>query len=286
MKELIITADDYGMSPAVNKAIEEGINAGLITSTNVMTDMPYYKQAAGLISNSNVSVGLHWNVSCGKSVLPRDEISTLVDNNGFFFSADEFVTKYKEGRIDISELKSELVAQYKNFITEIGTPAYWNTHENTHVHIGLYEFFLKTALELGLKRMRSHQRIYIHPKTSADAVSLKWKILEPLKVLRLNSWQSGAHKAGVSSPCGLILCLGKDDETDLDYLFGKISESKKSVGELCIHPACEIDSPFFGDLTQPRIDEYKAYTNKNTFNIIKASGIELVNYTVCDRFLR
>ena len=36
MKQLIITADDYGMSRAVNDAIEAGMAAGLITTTNVM----------------------------------------------------------------------------------------------------------------------------------------------------------------------------------------------------------------------------------------------------------
>ena len=46
MKKLIITADDYGMSRAVNDAIDAGIAAGLITSTNVMVNMPLYKEAA------------------------------------------------------------------------------------------------------------------------------------------------------------------------------------------------------------------------------------------------
>ena len=40
MKKLIITADDYGMSRAVNDAIDAGVDAGLITSTNAMTNMP------------------------------------------------------------------------------------------------------------------------------------------------------------------------------------------------------------------------------------------------------
>ena len=56
MKKLIITADDYGMSRAVNDAIDAGIAAGLITSTNVMTNMPLYKEAIKLKENSNISV--------------------------------------------------------------------------------------------------------------------------------------------------------------------------------------------------------------------------------------
>lgn len=64
MKQLIITADDYGMSRAVNDAIEAGMAAGLITTTNVMTNMPLYKEAKTLKDKfPNVSVGVHWTLS-------------------------------------------------------------------------------------------------------------------------------------------------------------------------------------------------------------------------------
>jgi len=40
VRKLIATADDYGISEGVNEAIDAGIAAGLITSTNVMTKLP------------------------------------------------------------------------------------------------------------------------------------------------------------------------------------------------------------------------------------------------------
>ena len=39
MQKIIITADDYGMCDAVDKAIEAGIENGIITTTNVMLNM-------------------------------------------------------------------------------------------------------------------------------------------------------------------------------------------------------------------------------------------------------
>ena len=68
MKQLIITADDYGMSRAVNDAIEAGMAAGIITTTNVMTNMPLYKEAKSLKDKfPKVSVGLHWTLSGRKA---------------------------------------------------------------------------------------------------------------------------------------------------------------------------------------------------------------------------
>ena len=98
MKKLIVTADDYGMSKAVNDAIDAGIAAGLITTTNVMTNMPYYKEAAKLKNNPNISVGLHWVLACGKPVLPKEEIPTLVAENGEFFPYPEFRSRLRKKR--------------------------------------------------------------------------------------------------------------------------------------------------------------------------------------------
>ena len=112
MKKLIITADDYGMSRAVNDAIDAGIEAGLITSTNVMTNMPLYKEAIKLKENPNISVGLHWVLACGKPVLPREVIPTLVAENGEFFPYPEFRSRLRKKQISFDDIKKELVAQY------------------------------------------------------------------------------------------------------------------------------------------------------------------------------
>ncbi len=82
MRKMIVTADDYGMSRAVDDAIDAGIAAGLITSTNVMTNMPFYKDAVKLKNNPKVSVGLHWVLACGNPVSPIEKIPTLVSENG------------------------------------------------------------------------------------------------------------------------------------------------------------------------------------------------------------
>ena len=96
MKKLIITADDYGMSRAVNDAIDAGIDAGLITSTNVMVNMPFFKEALKLKDKAGVSVGLHWVLACGKPILSSKEIPSLVASNGEFYSYPEFRARLRK----------------------------------------------------------------------------------------------------------------------------------------------------------------------------------------------
>ena len=45
-----------------------------------------------------------------------------------------------------------------------------------------------------------------------------------------------------------------------------------------IHPATEHDSPFFGDLIERRMKEYRIFTDKRTLRILADAGIELVSF--------
>ena len=189
MKKLIITADDYGMSEGVNEAIDAGINAGLITSTNVMTNMPFYEEAKKLKDIKSVSVGLHWVLACGRPVLPAEEIPTLVSPSGEFFPYPEFRKRLRNKQISFADIKKELIAQYTRYFELMGQPDYWNTHQNTHVDFGIYRLFVDTAAELGITKMRSHQRIYVKGSDDSQKMSLKWRILEPFKSGMLDVWQ-------------------------------------------------------------------------------------------------
>lgn len=278
MKKVIITADDYGMSRAVNDAIDAGIDAGLITSTNVMTNMPFYKEAVKLKEKKNTSVGLHWVLACGKPVLKAEEVPSLVAENGEFFPYPEFRKRLRKKLISFSDIKKELIAQYNLYYELMGQPDYWNTHQNTHVDFGIYRLFVDTAAELGINKMRSHQRIYVKGSDNSQKMPFVWRLIEPFKSKLLDIWQNNAHKKGIASPDGLIVCLNKSDINKPEYLFANINWKKNAIGEYVIHPATENDSPYFGKLTEQRMKEYKTFTSAETKNIIKQNGIELVCY--------
>lgn len=278
MKKLIVTADDYGMSRAVNDAIDAGISAGLITSTNVMTNMPFYREAVKLKENPKVSVGLHWVLACGKPVLPPKEIPTLVNANGEFYPYPEFRKRLRAGKITHTDIKKELKAQYNLFFELMGQPDYWNTHQNTHVDFGIYRLCVDTAVELGIRKMRSHQRLYVKGSDNEGKMPLKWRLAEPLKSRMLDTWQNNAHKKGVASPDGLVTCLKKTDETIPQYVFSHIDWKDRTIGEYVIHPATENDSPYFGKIVEQRINEYHQFISSEQRGIFEKNNIELVNF--------
>src|SRR5882757_5858501 len=86
MKKLIINADDFGMSREVNEGTKQGIKQGIITSVSVMTNMPYFNEAVRFLKKyPHVSVGLHFNITEGKSLLlPKDAKNLIREDDNFY----------------------------------------------------------------------------------------------------------------------------------------------------------------------------------------------------------
>ncbi|MBR4747959.1 MAG: ChbG/HpnK family deacetylase [Abditibacteriota bacterium] len=277
-KKIIITADDYGMSRAVNDAIDQCIELQNISSTNIMVNMPFFREAQKHTSNKNVSLGLHWTLSCGKPVLDANEIPSLVDENGVFFSYPVFRKKYREHEIKDADIEKELAAQYKLYSENIGKPDYWNTHQNVHVDFGVIDIFRRKAQEYSIKRMRNHLRIYVPSQNHKTTRSLKWRIFEPFKVILLKSWINKFRKNGTGLPDGIIIFMDSADAEDLNYAFSNIQWNDKQVGELVIHPATECDSPYFGSMSESRIIEHVLYTQNNVRELLAKNNIDLVTF--------
>src|SRR5882757_2815693 len=85
---LIITADDFGLHPAVNEAVERAHRDGVLTATSLMVGAA---AAADAIARARrlpqLRVGLHLVLADGVATLPRAQIPDLVDAQGRFGNA-------------------------------------------------------------------------------------------------------------------------------------------------------------------------------------------------------
>jgi len=277
MKYIIITADDYGMSESVNRAIEECIESGLIKSTNIMVNMDFAEECISLRKKyPNISIGLHWNITCGSPILEASKVPSLVDSNGKFNSRRVQTTI---GKIKKKELTDELIAQYEKFVSLVGEPDYWNTHENVHMTFNYFNFFVDLANSLGIKKFRSHERIYtkFNPSTVNDYI---WVALNPIKSLISKSWFPSARKKGAKTPEGLILYKNQLQKLDFKNSYKDIIWKNRNIIELIVHPAKSIDCKYFGNIGEARIYEYKLFSDKELLRILNDNGIQIVGFEV------
>lgn len=275
---LIITSDDFGMSRSVNQAIREGVEAGIITSTNVMTGMELFKEIIGLKKEfPKLSVGLHWNLCIGKPVSNISTVPTLVDSNGEFWSLPIFKQKFKKRLIKIDEIEIELKAQYDKFVEYCGEPEYWNTHQNIHVNFKLFDIFLNMAVSLKINKMRNNLKLII-PSQGPRTIKLVKILFEPIKKSILRTWIKKANAMGVSSPQGILIFMRDEDKFDFRYICKHISTKKNFIGELVIHPAVCDDSKYFGTLTNQRINEYELFRNPELKKIAAELNVEICDF--------
>lgn len=106
--KLIINADDFGLSESINDGIISGIKKGCITSTSIMANMDFAKDAVKKVLRNNIScVGLHINLTMGKPIVVN---SNMTDENGTFLSKKEQLSNCKLTYLDVY---NEIMAQMK-----------------------------------------------------------------------------------------------------------------------------------------------------------------------------
>jgi predicted glycoside hydrolase/deacetylase ChbG (UPF0249 family) len=140
MKKLIINADDFGMSNEVNEGTKEGIRQGIITSVSVMANMPYFDDAIRFLKkHPEVSVGLHFNITEGKSLILPKDAENLIREDDYFYHWPQMIGRVASKQIKQNEIEQELKKQYlalKNTGLQI-------THIDSHHHIHLYPSIFK-----------------------------------------------------------------------------------------------------------------------------------------------
>jgi hopanoid biosynthesis associated protein HpnK len=152
----IITADDFGLHPAVNEAVESGHRAGVLTATSLMVGAPAAQDAAQRARGlPNLRVGLHLTLCDGPSVLAAGQIPDLVDRDGRFH--DNMVRAgwrfFASPRVR-AQLAAEIHAQFAAFARLGLSLDHLNAHKHFHLHPTVLSLALRIGRDFGLRAVR------------------------------------------------------------------------------------------------------------------------------------
>ena len=157
MKQLIVNADDFGLHPLINAGIIKGHEEGFITSTSLMPSAPYWQDAVELAkTHPELGIGIHLTlVGSVPSVLPKEKISSLLDDNGLFLpDYFAFAKRYYTGAVKGVELEAELRAQIERALAAGVNITHIDSHQHTHVLPGINTLVLKLCNEYNIIRVR------------------------------------------------------------------------------------------------------------------------------------
>jgi hopanoid biosynthesis associated protein HpnK len=146
-KKLIVTADDFGLSLAVNEAVERAHRQGILSAASLMVGAPAAEDAVERARKlPSLGVGLHLMLIDGRPVLPSEEVPGLVGPDGRFHT-DPFrfgVALYFSPELQ-RQASNEIDAQFERFLATGLTMDHVNGHRHFHLHPVVLRAIAQTA---------------------------------------------------------------------------------------------------------------------------------------------
>lgn len=156
MIELILNADDFGLTRGVNEGIIRAHRDGILTSATLMANGLAFEDAVERArAVPSLGVGCHLVLVGGRAVSAPGDIPSLVDREGKLpRSLGSLVTRLSAGFIREKHIEREFHAQIEKIRRAGIEPTHLDTHKHTHAHPRVMETLGRVARELGIARVR------------------------------------------------------------------------------------------------------------------------------------
>ncbi len=266
---LIVNADDFGASVAVNAGVERACREGIVTSASLMAGGPAFDDAVARLDDlPQLGVGVHLTLSAGRAVLAPEAAPTLIGPGGALpKDAAAFARRFLSGGISPADVRGELAAQLAR-VTAAGVRV---THVDSHQHLhnfpGVAGAVVALAREFGVRAARS-SRCRLWPRGHrwlGRQLALRWCA---------EVFASRARRAGLKTPDGLE---GQEwaGALTVERLQAMVAALAPGTRELVCHPAAAGGAGADG---YDRAGELAALTSPAARAALEERGVRLVNF--------
>lgn len=240
---LLVNADDFGLTPGVNRSIVELHAAGALSSATLMATGAFFEDAVRLAGeHPTLEVGCHILLVDGTPALPARAIPSLCpDGKSFRANLTHFVRDLLTYRIRGEEITAEAAAQIQRIQATGLRVSHIDSHKHTHLFSGVLRPLLKAVRACGIRAIRNPFEPSWSLRATANA-----SLLRRLAVVALGSEHRGflrrIHAAGLSTPSGILGVLatgvsGTDAvRSTLRDLLAAMPANPRAAWELVCHP--------------------------------------------------
>jgi predicted glycoside hydrolase/deacetylase ChbG (UPF0249 family) len=157
---LIINADDFGMSPIINRSVKELYLKRAISQASILAPASATSEASAIACEIGLPVSVHWTLhsewddKLWKSSASSDAVSSLLEG-GFLRCSQEAQAK----RAMSNEVSAELEAQLEFLIANGCAPASADCHGKL-----IYGDFGRTFILIALDLCRKHDLAFRFPR--------------------------------------------------------------------------------------------------------------------------
>jgi chitin disaccharide deacetylase len=280
MKELIINADDFGLSPGANRAIVKAWQEGVLTSASLMAGGSAFAEAVALArGNPGLQVGLHLTLVQGNAVFPHAGFPSIVDRQGSFTNDPVHAgMRYFFLKPLRKQLFREIEGQIEKF-RETGLPlSHIDGHLNIHMHPVVFDILRELMPRHGITSFRlSRERLGVDIRLSRRR--LFGKAADAFIFARLAArCQPLLDRRGIGYAAEVKGLLNSGRMTE-EYLLQALEVLQEGVTEIYFHPGCHPDAELRKWMPDYRHEEeLAALTSPRVKEKLRSLGIVLRNY--------
>lgn len=244
MRQLIVNADDFGLTAGVNRAIAETHAQGIVTSATLMANGGAFADAVERArSTPALSVGCHVVLVDGAPVLEPGAIDTLLavrsaEPDRFYSRISNVAARAVLGGFDPDQLVEEITAQIRKIQSAGITVTHLDTHKHTHIFPEILTALVRGARICGIPAIRNP---FVPLRTMA-AKSLRqrprlWKRYGQVRVLRsfAGQFRQKMRRAGLRTPDGSVGVI-ETGSIDTSLLRQALVNLADGTWELVCHP--------------------------------------------------
>jgi hopanoid biosynthesis associated protein HpnK len=284
MKNLILNADDFGLTQGVNEAIVRSHRDGILTSATLMANMPAFEDAVEQARrNPALGVGVHLVLIGGRPIAQPNQVASLIDQNGELpRTLGAFVARVTSGLIRQDHIEIELRAQIDKVRASGIEPSHLDSHKHTHAHPKVMESLARVAQECGILRVRKpFEDLRDSWASTRDHRAAATPQLAAAAAARIasRSFDAICRRYGLHSP-RRFLGLASTGGLSADVLRALIDAVSEGTTEIMLHPGIpDADLARTGSrLQEQRRTEMEALLDPQLKRVITERGIRLMTY--------
>jgi hopanoid biosynthesis associated protein HpnK len=282
VRRLIINADDFGLTPGVNRAIVQGNSFGVVTSATLMANAKATATATDLAkAQPSLKTGCHVVLIDGDPL--TSNLPSFTNGSARFRSSlKQFAVAAIRKKMAAEEIQREAEAQIRKLQASGVTLTHVDSHKHTHMFPQVLRPVLRAAKACGVRAVRNpFEPLRSWPSGMVLGTPGLW--VRSAAVMAFQIFAAEFHRAvkeeGMVSTDGTvgIAATGMLDQ----HILLKILEAlPEGTWELVCHPGySDADLQAAGTrLTQSREVELAALTSAETREAIDRRKIELISY--------
>lgn len=274
MKKLIINADDFGLTPGVNRSVIELNESGALCSATLMATAAFFDDAVLLArGRPALEVGCHVLLVDAQPVLPPGEIRSLLGKDGRSLrpSLGGFAADLHLGRIRAEEIEAEATAQIRRLQAAGIQVSHVDTHKHTHLFPAVLRPLLRAARACGVGAIRNP----FEPGWAQRATPVASR-LRKLEVAILNTQRRAfvrlVREAGLATTDGAIGVLATGTKDVQGAVRGLLAAVPEGVWELVCHPGYP-DAEL--ERVRTRLRGSRGQEHRTLLEMVPSSGLQL-----------